>query len=440
MRSCGDHVLPTARINFQTVKAPAKTLLIAVLVMASACGSADTTPTTASDEETPPTTAVSTLTTITTAGTTGPTASAPATTPPATVTAGTTGAPRSLDDLVLTPTVVADGFEQPVFVTAPQGDARLFVVDQPGVVWVIDSGDPAIFLDIRERVLFGGEQGLLGLAFAPDFEATGLFYVNYVGAGPETRVAEFRSDGVVADADSERVLLTIDQPASNHNGGMIGFGPDGYLWIGMGDGGGRDDRFGTGQDPASLLGAMLRIDPLGEPYAVPESNPGPPFAAEIWAIGLRNPWRFSFDRSILWIGDVGQNAHEEINRIDVREATGPNFGWPRYEGSACYLSSDCADGDLVAPVFDYTHSEGCSVTGGYVYRGDAIPELTGHYFFGDFCGGWVRTLAPGSGPLDLHEWLAPGTVPGLSSFGVDGRGEIYVVSTDGLIYRLERAS
>lgn len=341
-----------------------------------------------------------------------------------------------IEDLRLVATPVADGFEQAVFVTAPVGDDRLFVVDQSGIVWLVAGGDPQVFLDIRERVRFGGEQGLLGLAFPPDFEGTGLFYVNYTDNGGDTQVAEFRSDGLTADPASERTLLEVDQPASNHNGGMLAFGPDGLLWIGMGDGGSRDDRFGNGQNPASLLGTMLRIDPAGDPYDIPDDNPGGELAPEIWATGLRNPWRFGFDGNDLWIADVGQNSREEINRVDITADAGANFGWPLFEGASCYLSN-CDDSGLTAPVFDYSHGEGCSVTGGYVYRGEAIPELDGHYFFGDFCGGWVRSLAPGE--TDPLAWLEPGAIAGLSSFGVDGRGELYVTSTQGGVFRLERA-
>jgi len=334
--------------------------------------------------------------------------------------------------------MVADGFSQPVFVTAPPGDERLFVVDQPGVVWVIDEGDPEVFLDIRNRVVFGGEQGLLGLAFAPDFASSGRLYVNFVGSGPETRVSEFVASGGAADPGSERLVLSVDQPAPNHNGGMIGFGPDGLLWIGMGDGGGSNDRFGNAQDPSTLLGAMLRIDPAGDPYTIPASNPGGVFAPEVVAIGLRNPWRFSFDDGTLWIGDVGQDAWEEIDAVDVATIAGSNFGWPRYEGATCYLTDDCAADDLVAPVFAYPHEEGCSVTGGYVYRGASLPELDGHYLFGDYCAGWIHGLPPGGD--EPFELFSPGSVPGLTSFGVDSAGELYVTSAGGAVYRIDRAS
>ncbi len=336
-----------------------------------------------------------------------------------------------LDQLELDLEVVADGFVQPVFVSSPPGDDRLFVLDQPGVVWVMASGDPEVYLDLRDRVGFGGERGLLGLAFSPDFADSGLLYLDYTARDGSTRIAEYRE----SDAGSERVMLEIAQPAANHNGGMLAFGPDGYLWIAMGDGGSRDDEFGNGQDPGSLLGTLLRIDVAGDPYAIPADNPSGEFAPEVWAFGLRNPWRFSFDGSDLWIGDVGQGTWEEIDRVDVTQVTGPNFGWPRYEGSHCYLAQDCDSTDLVGPVYEYSHDEGRSVTGGYVYRGSALPELDGHYFFGDFVGGWIRGLTPGG---EIIEWFGPGSVPGLSSFGVDAAGEIYVTSTEGALYRVVR--
>ena len=299
------------------------------------------------------------------------------------------------------------------------------------MIWVIDEGEPETFLDLRDRVSFGGEQGLLGLAFPPDYATSGVLYVNYTADDGSTRVSEF----VGGDAASERIVLEVAQPAANHNGGMLAFGPDGYLWIGMGDGGSRDDRFGNGQDATSLLGGLVRIDPTGNPYTIPADNPSGELAAELWAIGLRNPWRFSFDGTDLWIGDVGQDRWEEIDRIDVSAGGGVNFGWPLFEASHCYLSDDCDGAGLTAPVFEYEHADGCSVTGGYVYRGDAMPELDGHYLFGDFCSGWVWGIAPDG---EVVEWLPRQSVPGLSSFGIDAAGEVYVTSTEGALYRVVR--
>ncbi len=416
---------------------PSAWLSLPAALLLAACSGTEATPTTA-PPAIPTSVATSTATTTSSPETTIPaTTIAATTTTAAPVTVTTTSVP--LDELELDLMDVADGFEQPVHVTGPPGDPRLFVVDQPGLLWVIDGGDPEVFLDIRDRVLFGGEQGLLGLAFPPDHADTGLFYLNYVTSGPTTRVSELRvGEGV----ESERVLLQIPQPASNHNGGMIAFGPDGYLWIGMGDGGGGNDRFGNAQDPATLLGAMLRIDPDGDPYGIPDTNPGGTderWAPEIWAIGLRNPWRFSFDGDDLWIADVGQNAWEEIDLLDAGTSSGANLGWPLFEGSNCHLS-DCDPGELVFPVAEYSHDEGCSVTGGVVYRGEGIPELSGHYFYGDYCAGWVRSLSGPSDDPTVTEWFPPGTVGGLTGFGVDAVGELYLTSTDGTVLRLERAA
>jgi glucose/arabinose dehydrogenase len=365
---------------------------------------------------------------------------APTTTPPTSTTAspGTTSAPTTTSttppppspgDLVLVP--VADGLEQPVLALAPPGSRRLYVVDQVGRI-VTAGGE--VVLDISERVLFQGEQGLLGLAFPDDFATTGRLIVNYIDESGDTRVSEFTA----GDPDSERLIIGIDQPAANHNGGMIAFGPDGNLWIGMGDGGGAGDDFGNGQNAAALLGGMLRIDLDGDPYAIPDDNPGlDGWAEEKWAIGLRNPWRWAFDGDDLWIADVGQGGWEEVNVVDVGEGGGLNFGWPVLEGTHCFANIPCEDEGMVVPVAEYSHGDGCSVTGGFVYRGDAIPGLDGHYFYGDYCGGWIRSLVRRGGGFEETQWLPPGTVTGLTGFGVDGDGELYVTSVDGSVYRIE---
>ena len=386
------------------------------------------------DDDVQPTVATAAADTLAIAPTSTTVAPASSAATPTTTTQATTTTTLQrlvpLEELQLALEVVADGFQQPVFMASPPGDRRRFVVDQPGIVWLIDEGDPEVFLDIRDQVRFRGEQGLLGLAFAPDHSVSGRFYVNYTTGNGSTRISEF----IAGDAGSERVLLEIPQPANNHNGGMLAFGPEGHLWIGMGDGGSRDDRFRQAQDGSTLLGSLLRIDPAGDPYAIPADNPGGNLAAEVWAIGMRNPWRFSFDGADLWIGDVGQDRWEEIDRIDVSQQGGANFGWPLFEGSNCYLSN-CEDTGLIAPVYEYEHAEGCSVTGGYVYRGAEIPELDGHYLFGDFCQGWIRGLTPSG---DVIDWFGPQSVSGLSSFGVDAAGEVYVTSTDGTLYRVVR--
>ncbi|MDH5615141.1 MAG: PQQ-dependent sugar dehydrogenase [Acidimicrobiia bacterium] len=342
---------------------------------------------------------------------------------------------------------VAGGLTQPLFLDAPPGDARLFIVEQPGRIRIVSGGTliPAPFLDISDQVGTGGERGLLGLAFHPQYAGNGRFYVNYTDTGGATRVVEYlvSNDPNQADRATERVLLTIDQPASNHNGGMLAFGPDGYLYIGMGDGGGGGDPSGNGQRPSTLLGTLLRIDvDRGATYTVPADNPfvAGGGAAEVWAYGLRNPWRFSFDGQRLYVADVGQGKWEEIDVLTT-SAGGANLGWSIMEGEHCFNpSSGCSGAGLVLPVFEYGHGEGCSVTGGYVYRGSAIPELAGHYFYGDFCSGWVRSFRyTGNGVANTWDWQADlGTVASLTSFGTDGAGELYAVSGAGTVYRIVR--
>jgi glucose/arabinose dehydrogenase len=336
--------------------------------------------------------------------------------------------------LVLDLEVVADGFERPVFFTSARGHD--YVVDQPGRIWTVDNGGTIrTVLDIRDRVGYGGERGLLGLAFHPDHD--GLLYVNYIQNDGSTAVSEFTFTGSVpvADPTSERVILEVPQPSVNHNGGMIEFGPDGHLWIGLGDGGGSNDRYGNGQNDSTLLGAMLRIrvGPGLDPYGT-VANQG--FARpEIWAIGLRNPWRFSFDGDRLWIADVGQGDVEEIDSISTKDRR-LNFGWPIYEGSQC-LAGPCSPGGLTFPVLSYGHDEGCSVTGGYVYRGTEIPSLVGHYFFSDWCTGFLRSLAPDG---IVHDWTdGTGQLIEVTSFGRDEAGEVYVVSATGTVSRIVEA-
>ena len=344
--------------------------------------------------------------------------------------------------------LVASGFDFPLYLTAPPGDARLFVVEKTGRIRIVRNGavSPAPFLDISARVSSGGEQGLLGLAFDPQYATSGRFYVDYTDRNGDTHISRFRvsADPDVADAASEEVLLTVDQPYSNHNGGQVAFGPDGYLYIGMGDGGSGGDPQGHGQNPNDLLGSLLRLDVSGATgYAVPPDNP---YAAgggrpEVFSIGLRNPWRFSFDRATgdLYIADVGQNDREEV---DVSTASsgggrGLNYGWNRMEGTACYGATSCDRGGLVLPVTDYTHADGCSITGGYVYRGTALPNLVGTYFYGDYCNGWVRSFRyAGAQAGTPREWptLRPGGQ--ITSFGEDANGELYVMQQDGKLFRI----
>jgi glucose/arabinose dehydrogenase len=355
-------------------------------------------------------------------------------------------APVPLADLDLALVPVAEGFTQPVFVDAPADDPRLFVVDQPGTITVFADGSPAPFLDLTGRVNFGSasEQGLLGLAFHPGYATNGRFFVHYTGGDGGTVLEEYavsEDDPSRAGPDPVRTVLTAPQPAGNHNGGMIAFGPDGYLYLALGDGGGANDQFGNGQNTETLLGAILRIDVDQEPYGIPPDNV---FAAgggapEIWAYGLRNPWRFSFDGDQIFIADVGQNAREEIDVASSR-SVGLNFGWPLYEGNDCF-AGPCDPTGLIPPAFEYPHEGGaCSVTGGYVYRGAAIPELAGAYFFADYCSGVITSFRiDGEGIFEIRDWTdALGRVPGLTSFGTDGFGEIYLTASNGSVYRIEQ--
>ncbi len=340
---------------------------------------------------------------------------------------------------------VATGFEQPLFVTHA-GDERLFVVERGGTIRIVQDGVVAEtpFLDIGDRVgADASERGLLGLAFAPNYSETGLFYVNYTDLDGNTVVSRFQTpdDGGIANAESEQAILTQQQPFPNHNGGMLAFGPDNYLYIGLGDGGSGGDPDGNGQRLNTWLGKILRVevDPDstgGEPYAVPEDNP---FAGdadalpEIWAYGLRNPWRFSFDRETgeLWIGDVGQAEYEEVSVLAVDQG-GANLGWNVMEGPECFLEPECDASDFVEPAFSYTHSSGsgCSVTGGYVYRGEQFADIYGVYVLADFCTGliWGGGVDE-SGELAFSEPVESGFQ--ISSFGEGVDGEVYVVDFSG---------
>ena len=339
---------------------------------------------------------------------------------------------------------VATGFNEPLFVTHA-GDERLFVVERGGTIRIVQDGtvlDPP-FLDISDRVGTDGlEQGLLGLAFPVDYTETGLFYVNYTDLDGDTVVARFQASdsGAVATPESEQVILTQDQPFQNHNGGMLAFGPDNYLYIGFGDGGGQGDPDGNGQRLDTWLGKILRIevDPNftnGEPYVVPEDNPfvdDPDALPEIWAYGLRNPWRFSFDRETgdLWIADVGGGAYEEINVLAVDEG-GANLGWSETEGPDCSAGADCDPSQFTLPVFSYTHDEGgCSVTGGYVYRGEEFAGLTGVYLFSDYCSGLIwGGGVDASGELVFSEPVESGFQ--VTSFGEGVDGTLYLTDFSG---------
>jgi glucose/arabinose dehydrogenase len=344
--------------------------------------------------------------------------------------------------------LVVDGLQSPILLTHAPGDSsRLFVLEQPGRIRVIRDGTllSAPFLDIASITSDGGERGLLGLAFHPDYASNGHFFVNHTDTNGDTRILRFvrgTSDDV-ADPGALEVVLEVSQPFSNHNGGHLAFGPDGMLYAGLGDGGSGGDPEGNGQDPSTLLGSMLRISVDALPYTVPSDNPFvgmAGFAPETWAYGLRNPWRFSFDRTTgdLWIADVGQSEREEISVQAAASPGGENYGWNRLEGSACYPREPCDSSGTVLPAYEYTHGEGCSITGGYVYRGTAVSALTGRYLFADYCTGWVRSLGYEGGMVTDVVDHAPvfGSLPGVVSFGEDAAGEVYVVSLAGSIYRI----
>lgn len=343
----------------------------------------------------------------------------------------------------VTHTKFVDGLVLPVDLQhAGDGSDRLFVVEQRGSIRVVRSGQlhAGSFLDITALVLSGGERGLLGVAFHPQYASNGRFFVNYTRAGDgATVIATYRvsaGNPDVADAASAQILLTIPQPFANHNGGVLRFGPDGYLYLGMGDGGSANDPGNRAQDRFNLLGKILRIDvDGGNPYGIPASNPfandtsGAAGRPEIWAVGLRNPWKFAFDRATgaFFIGDVGQDRFEEIHRFDAATGAGANLGWRMMEGMHCTGLRGpvpCFDPSLSLPILEYSHSMGCSVTGGAVYRGTAVPALAGRYVYGDFCSG--RIWSAGQNPFGV--WTARdlgNTGISISVFGEDEAGELY---------------
>lgn len=359
---------------------------------------------------------------------------------------GGTTPPRTTNPtLALSP--VVSGLTNPLGMeSSHDGTGRLFIVQQGGTIRILQNGvlTASPFLDITSLIESGGEKGLLGLAFHPSYSTNRKFYVNYtrrVAGQLQSVIAEYQASAGnpnQADASTARLLLTYDQPFDNHNGGQLAFGPDGFLYIGVGDGGSGGDPNNNGQTKTVLLGKILRIDvnstSAGKQYAIPLGNPfasGVSGVPEIFAWGFRNPWRFSFDSSRLFVADVGQDAFEEIDVVEV----GKNYGWRTMEGTHCFNpATNCDQTGLTLPIFDYPHSDGESVTGGFVYRGSAIPALVGAYVFGDFISGniwfltqngstWTRTLALASGR-------------GVSSFGRDDSGEIYVVDYSGNILRL----
>jgi glucose/arabinose dehydrogenase len=357
----------------------------------------------------------------------------------------------------MTVTPAVENLSLPVRLAAPTGDARLFVVEKNGRIKVFDRDGTSrgIFLDISALVSTGGERGLLGLAFAPDYQESGRFFVNYTDVSGDTQVVRYNVDPVNPDlalAGSASAVIQVSQPFSNHNGGHLEFGPDGMLYVGLGDGGSGGDPNNNAQNGLSLLGKMLRLDVSGSAgYAIPEDNPfvGQSPRDEIWATGLRNPWCFGFDRlsGNLWIADVGQNVLEEINVQPVTSTGGENYGWRLMEGTDCYNpSSNCNDGSLTLPVFEYTHGGNpyrCSISGGFVYRGNRVSELEGRYLFADYCSLqiWALDYSPGGGEAqsaDLTDLLTPPQgYQDIVGFGQDSDGELYIIDmTAGTIFRI----
>lgn len=342
---------------------------------------------------------------------------------------------------------VASGFASPVFLATPPGDtARLFVVEQTGLIQIVQHGVRlgSPFMDITDRVASGGERGLLSVAFHPNYAANGFFYVNYTDLNGDTRVERYSvsvADSNLADTATHKLILFVRQPYSNHNGGLVMFGPDGMLYIGMGDGGSGGDPENRAQHPDSLLGKLLRIDvDRGDPYAIPPNNPFATSggAPEIWAIGLRNPWRFAFDppSGLLYIADVGQNTWEEVD-VEPASQGGLNYGWRVMEGAHCSNPDPCQLAGLVLPRVEYTRNDGCAVIGGFVYRGTRSPSLVGEYFFADLCGGWLRSFTVAGGNVSTRTLWTPDVSPGTPlSFGEDANGELYVLSSGGTVYRI----
>ena len=340
----------------------------------------------------------------------------------------------------------------PVFLTAPTGDVgRLFIVEQGGLIRILNSldGTPRAtpFLDVSGLIVTGGEQGLLGMAFDPNYAGNGRFYIYYTNTAGDIVIARYgvSSNPDIANAGAQAILKTIAHPTNqNHNGGMLAFGPDGCLYAGIGDGGGSGDPNGNAQNTNSLLGKILRLDPetgsacgTDNPFAT-----GTGGAPEVWSFGLRNPWRFSFDRStgVLYIGDVGQDQREEVDAVVGPNAgQGVNFGWNIMEGFACFNPpSGCNSSGLTPPILDYSHDAGaCSVTGGYVYRGTLNPAVNGSYFYADYCAGFVRSFQlQGGRPSSQNTWplLSPGGQ--ITSFGEDARGELYILTQTGGLSRI----
>ena len=341
--------------------------------------------------------------------------------------------------------VLTESLAYPVFATTPPGDDRIYVIERQGRILIFDEavGAPLAtpFLDITDQVddATGIELGLLGLAFHPDYQTNGRYFVYYTDNVQDPRLVEFTASGDTTDPGTERLMITYLKDTVRHNGGMLQFGPDGYLYVAVGDG-------ATGGEFAQALddirGSILRIDvDSGDPYGIPADNPftgGD--APEIWAYGLRNPWRFAIDsvEEMIYIADVGQGRYEEVNIASLGDP-GANFGWPRTEGEACWIpETGCDTSGQTFPEVLYDHNGGCSITGGFVYRGTQIPELVGHYFYADWCGGWIRSFRlEGDEETDTRDWSDDlGRVGSVTSFGTDASGELLVLTSEGAMIRL----
>ena len=356
--------------------------------------------------------------------------------------------------LPLATSVEVTGLNEPVFATAPDGDARLFIVERDGRIVVARGGalSATPFLDISARVGAAGEGGLLSMAFDPRFALNGFFYVYFTEASGDIAIERFQVSAAnpdVADTTPLRILTIPHRTFSNHKGGLVRFGPDGFLYLGTGDGGGGGDPLGNGQNLDSLLGKLLRIDvsnaSAATPYTVPSTNPfvgQPNRRGEIWAYGLRNPWRFAFDppANRLYIGDVGQGRVEEVD-VSAADSAGLNYGWNVTEGTTCFATEPCDRSGFTLPALEYGHDAagGCSVIGGFVYRGSALPELQGRYFYSDLCSGWLRSFVfSGGAATDQQQSIASmGTV---LSFGEDGRKELLVLTQEGQVLRINRVT
>ncbi len=348
---------------------------------------------------------------------------------------------------------VASGLAEPVFLAAPEGDARQFIVERGGRIRIMQNEvlRATPFLDIGARVSSAGEGGLLSLAFHPQYAVNGLFFVYYTDPDHNIVVERFQvsGDANVANAGSGLAIIRIPHPLyTNHYGGLVSFGPDGYLYLGTGDGGSEGDPAGNGQNLGVLLGKLLRLDVNAasalQPYAIPPTNPFAGQAgrrAEIWAYGLRNPWRYAFDGSALYIADVGQDRREEVDIAGAAQG-GLNYGWNIMEGTLCFNAASCNTAGLALPAFEYDHgagdANGCSITGGYVYRGKAIPELAGRYFYSDYCAGFLKSLLAGpAGVTESTDWMIP-KVAAVVSFGRDADGELYLLAAGSKVYKVVR--